>query len=139
MALVLGHLPSKKELLTLKSSGVSGVLVILSDTENTQIIQQERTLFPNVWHHSYTIKKSHKQVQDWEPYKNDLDAIADIYHTQDIFIHCAAGIHRTGCNAYAILRRLGRSRKIAYDEVITLRPESADCMRFLDWAEEHLL
>ena len=44
---------------------------------------------------------------------------------QKVLVHCAAGIHRTGVVAYALLRWTGLHPKGAIDVIHAMRPETA--------------
>jgi len=93
------------------------------------------------WHHPYTIKKwPQVSVADAKRFRRDLIEIANLHLAgKRILVHCAAGIHRTGTNAWAILVYSGASEKDAQDEVLRLRPQAADFVRFLPWARKNLL
>ena len=135
--LVLSGRPKESSIPLLIKNGVSHVLCILQHSEVGSLLSTYRFHKLPYTHHAYSIKKADKLQIDWQVIKRDLDYLAKL--DGKLLIHCAAGIHRTGTSAYAILIRQGLSKEEAYKTVLRLRPESADCIRFLDWAEEHLL
>lgn len=137
MELVLSGRPKESKIPDLISSGITHVLCILQDSEVGSLLSAYRYHNLPYTHHPYSIKKCQKSSVDWLKVRSDLQYLSQA--DGNLFIHCAAGIHRTGTNAYAILRNSGLTRDRAYTEVIKLRPESADCIRFLDWADEYLL
>jgi len=138
--LILYHKPNKSYISSLKD--VYGALTILTDKEGGSLVASTFRYYGIInWQHKYTIKH-HEEVSlcTWEQYKKELDDIAELLREEKrILVHCSAGIHRTGTNGYALLRRLGYSRKDSYEIVCSIRPESSDCIRFLDWAEEYII
>ncbi|HEU4533487.1 MAG TPA: tyrosine-protein phosphatase [Polyangiaceae bacterium] len=48
---------------------------------------------------------------------------------EGVLIHCAAGLHRTGMLAYAVLRSLGRSPEAARAAIAEARRETLEAMR----------
>ncbi|HEU4410584.1 MAG TPA: tyrosine-protein phosphatase [Polyangiaceae bacterium] len=57
---------------------------------------------------------------------------------ESVLIHCAAGLHRTGMLAYAVLRSLGLSPEGARATIAEARPETAEAMRehHVAWGDE---
>lgn len=57
-----------------------------------------------------------------------LKEIIEMLKTEEInlFVHCAAGIHRTGTIIYAILRVLGYSKENALETIKAIRKETGE-------------
>lgn len=93
------------------------------------------------WSHPYTIKRwNNVPFQERQRFKKELIEIAArLRQGERILVHCAAGIHRTGCNGWALCVYYGMSEDEATSHVLTLRPEAADFVRFLPWARKELL
>jgi protein-tyrosine phosphatase len=97
--------------------------------------------------------QTHNLIWTWLPLENAqppvgnahhmlceaLPVLADALHQgEGLMIHCAAGIHRTGMVAYALLRVMGLSVDDALAQIAAMRQETRDGMRAdrLQWAEE---
>lgn len=55
-----------------------------------------------------------------------------------VFIHCSAGMHRTGMVAYALLRRIGYTQEESLKLIEQMRPETFRALKkgHLQWAEQ---
>jgi len=106
--LALGHRPKKSSLHALAAGGCTHVLTLMADREGAPAVGELTRGAGLAWL--------------WFPLENgnplpparDRDALELLDHLASllregasIFVHCSAGIHRTGMLANALLRRLG--------------------------------
>ncbi len=106
--IVIGHRPKIKSLKVMKSLGATHILTLLSEKEGAKDIG----------------KAANKQGLQWlwlplssaePPAEDRLDEIAEMFRAcvealkkgAKIYLHCSAGIHRTGMIAYALFRYMG--------------------------------
>ena len=112
--LSIGHRPKKKALPQFKKNGVSAVFTLLSEREGASEIGAAATDAGLRW--------------IWLPLPNgnppersqDAGVVARFGDVREVltgggrvFVHCSAGIHRTGMITYALLRFLGQSAESA--------------------------
>jgi len=88
----------------------------------------------------------------WLPLENGQPPVRDAHHRlcealpvlaealnqgESLMIHCAAGIHRTGMMAYALLRVMDFSAEDALAQIAAMRQETHDGLRAdrLQWGE----
>jgi len=125
--IAVGHRPSKKKLDELKLQGVSHVLTLLTGGEG-----------------ALAVKKSVKAAGlDWiwfameggDPLGPERDSEAEslfktleglLKNQSQIYIHCSAGIHRTGMIANALLRYLALNQDAANEALLALRQETSE-------------
>ena len=65
-----------------------------------------------------------------------LDEIAEVLSAGfSVFVHCSAGMHRTGMIAFALLRRLGYTEKQSLELIQTMRIETRTALtqKHIDW------
>jgi hypothetical protein len=125
--LAIGHKPGGKiSFEGLKNEGTSAVLTLLNENEGASVIGKQSHTVNIEW--------------IWFPFSaskpHDGDAIAQIYSLYNqlyslinlgakIYIHCSAGIHRTGMITYGFLRYLGMGKTEAFGILQTLREVTA--------------
>ena len=126
--LILGPRPGKKSKDHIQAQGVTDILTLLSPREQPESVRKLSSAIGASWHH-FPIDGGHMDtlagldlsqlflLHD-EIVRSNADAI--------IYIHCSAGIHRTGFVAYALLRYRGLSPEQARTEVANLRPVTSD-------------
>ncbi len=145
MRLILGPRPGKKSKDSIAAQGVTDVLTLLSPREQPESVRRIAGAIGAAWHH-FPIDGGHMDtlaeidvsqlflLHD-EIFRTNADAI--------VYIHCSAGIHRTGFVIYALLRYRGLSPEDARTEVADLRPVTSEQVgddrlalaetMFLDW------
>lgn len=146
MPLTLSHRPKLKQVPILAQNFHLAV-VLLKDSEHVQDLLDLYTQYGLKYLHvPLTVGLAHK-TPPTRAETGHVRVAADIAagrlrEGHNVFVHCSAGIHRTGTFAYAVLRRLGHDRDSAMCEIRRLRPETYD--GFLPtfirhWAEDVLV
>ncbi|MCJ8315174.1 MAG: dual specificity protein phosphatase family protein [Saccharospirillaceae bacterium] len=113
----IGHRPKIKDIKIMKSMGVTHIFTLLSEKEGAKKIE-EATLKQDLTWLWLPLATANPPTED--KYK-DILYILNICQTQlkqgaKIYIHCSAGIHRTGMITYALLKHLGFDK----DQALTL-------------------
>lgn len=126
--LILGPRPGKKSKDAIQAQGVTHVLTLLSPREQPDSVSKIARGIGAEWHH-FPIDGGHMDTLA----KVDLSRLFLLYDEivrarQDavIYLHCSAGIHRTGFIIYALLRYRGLSPEAARVEVANLRPVTSE-------------
>lgn len=143
MNLTLGHRPKWKQIPAM-ADDYDIVVVLLKDSEGVQTMltkYREAGLIP--LHVPFTVKELIKSPdEECAEVRKMVASIAKLLIFTDcrVFVHCSAGIHRTGCFAYAVLRCLGLDPQEAVEVIRELRPVTATgFLPFRQWAEDNLL
>ena len=126
--LILGPRPGKKSKLSIKERGVTNILTLLSDREQPENVRKIAREIGASWHH-FAIDGGHFDTLenvDLSALFKLYDEIAQASDAPIIYLHCSAGIHRTGFVIYALLRYRGLSAEAARAEVATLRLVTPD-------------
>jgi hypothetical protein len=125
--LAIGHKPGGKTSFEgLKEEGTSTVLTLLHENEGASLIGKRVQAVQIGWiwfpfsasqpHGSETIAEVHALYT----------GLSDLLHTGNkIYIHCSAGIHRTGMITYGLLRFLGKEKSEAFELLQNLRAVTA--------------
>eukprot|EP01063_Lacrimia_lanifica_P015213 TRINITY_DN22026_c0_g1_i1.p1 TRINITY_DN22026_c0_g1~~TRINITY_DN22026_c0_g1_i1.p1 ORF type:complete len:251 (+),score=79.66 TRINITY_DN22026_c0_g1_i1:60-812(+) len=118
--LQLHAFPSKKAVKALKAQGCDVLVTLQKDEEGAQKVRALCEQAGMRW----------VQVDFWKLYHGrDVDAMHaavcavadDLRDGQKVVLHCAAGIHRTGMMAYAVLRALDMPPHAAIESLHALR------------------
>ncbi|MDO9373267.1 MAG: tyrosine-protein phosphatase [Ferruginibacter sp.] len=125
--LAIGHKPGGKiSFGGLKDEGTTAVLTLLNENEGAAQIGKQVTNQGMEW--------------IWVPFSasrpHEGEAIAEVFAVyaqlqrlvtagSKIYIHCSAGIHRTGMITYGFLRFVGKEKAAAVELLQTLRPVTA--------------
>lgn len=121
--LAIGHKPGGKiPYAGMKAAGVSAVLTLLQENEGAAAIGQgvERAGMQWIWF-PFSASRPH-QGEDQEQVRElyaTLKTLLDDGTT--IYVHCSAGIHRTGMVSYGLLRYLGNDAQKARELLKQLR------------------
>ncbi len=121
--LAIGHKPGGKVSFEgLKQSGVTAVVTLLQENEGAEDIGRQANKVEINW--------------VWFPFSasNPLDGedawkVSELYKNLEaqlnaggkIYLHCSAGIHRTGMITYGLLRYIGNEKKLAMQVLHSLR------------------
>lgn len=126
-SMAIGHRPSKKLITDIRLQGGTHTFTLLSESEGAESIQKETLKEDMQWlwfGMSSAAPPAEEQVPEllsvFATIKAALDAEARIY------VHCSAGIHRTGMISYAFLRYMGLSAAEAQETLNELRPTTRE-------------
>jgi len=138
-SLAIGHRPKLKSLRTLAEEGFTHVVTLLSDREGAATIGRAAQAAGLGW---IWIPLASAAPDD-EP--DTLDAVRVAFGEIEqalqsggkVFLHCSAGIHRTGMITNAFLRYLGYDRQKARTILCSLRELTANEVgeARLEWGE----
>ena len=136
--LAIGHRPGAKLIIDLRLYQTTHILTLLSDKEGgkkTESMAQKQGIdwlwFP-MESAKPPLRERHQQLADlFSKIKLILDNHGKIY------IHCSAGIHRTGMISYALLRFLGYTEKESLAILAKLRDKTSKGVgeERVEWAE----
>ncbi len=108
--LALGHRPKLKSIPGLHQQGTTHILTLLSESEGAGVIGHAARKAEIAW--------LWLPLESAEPPGKERGAaVRQLYEEvravlgtgAKVFVHCSAGIHRTGMIAYGLLRHLGQS------------------------------
>lgn len=125
-ALAIGHRPPLRALARMRSAGVTHVATVLAAQENPHAIEAAARAagLEWLWIELGSTKNLPKRADP--VIARALDAlIAHIAGGARIFLHCSAGIHRTGMITMALLFRLGGDAAEVAAALAALRPVTA--------------
>lgn len=125
--LAIGHRPKIKIIKSFRNLGVTHVLTLLSESEGAEDIGKEVQGAGIDWiwlpFHSADPPSEDRRaavIKTFDVVRAALDSHARIY------VHCSAGIHRTGMITYAFLRYVGFSAENAMTTLSRLRQVTAE-------------
>jgi predicted protein tyrosine phosphatase len=136
--LALFHRPKIKVLPLWAASGCDLVVTLLSDGEGAEALGAAIRALNMDWHWLAMRTGRPPGVRDTERIRATLPIIsASLDEGRSILIHCAAGMHRTGMIAYALLRWRGCGAEDALETIGRLRAHTRNALRpeHLQWAE----
>lgn len=115
--------PSLSKFSEWKEKGLTTVLTLLSTAEEAQRVGAAVTYAGLVWHwfeqangQDLPAPRRFELLQELQTINHEIDA------GSWVLIHCAAGMHRTGMAAYALLRLRGLDRDAALELMQQMRP-----------------
>jgi protein-tyrosine phosphatase len=142
-ALRIGHRPKKTGFAELKSQGVSHVVTLLSSSEGAQelgaLAQKAGVKWIGVPIDSGRVPPSTENLVVFRKGLAELSSLLqNDQEAVSIYLHCSAGIHRTGMFTYALLRKLGYSKDQAYIQLGRLRAHTQEGIgeHRIHWVEE---
>ena|SRR5688572_6638862 len=124
--LAIGHRPKVKALPTLAANGGTHVLTLLSEREGALAIRDAVTVagLVSIW---LPLASGDPAEADERAVRAALREVRQVLMSGGrVFVHCSAGIHRTGMIAFALLRSLGIEREDATAILAELRMATAD-------------
>lgn len=136
-ALAIGHRPPLRALPAMQRAGVTHVATVLSRAEGAEAIGAavERAGMAWLW---IELGSTKSLPQRRKPEVMDaLSSMASVLKDGGrIYLHCSAGIHRTGMIAAALLFHLGRDEAQTRATLAALRPLTATDVgeARLEWA-----
>jgi hypothetical protein len=137
--LCIGHRPGKRSLPELREVGVTHVVTLLGPSEGAEdlIRRVEGSGLQTRW----LPLAGAQPVEDPDQLTAIVSCFAEIASLLEqgrtVFIHCSAGIHRTGMVAHALLRYLGVPSDEARELLGRMRPVTLAGVtdQRLDWGE----
>ncbi|MCR9268498.1 MAG: hypothetical protein NXH72_00775 [Hyphomonadaceae bacterium] len=126
--IILGPRPGKKSKDSIQAQGVTDILTLLSAREQADSIKLLAKSIGAAWHH-FPVDGGHLETLagvDLSQLFLAFDEIERASEAPVIYLHCSAGIHRTGFVIYAYLRYRGRTPDAALAELIKLRPVTSE-------------
>lgn len=126
--LILGPRPGKKSKDTIQALGVTDVVTLLSNREQPETIKRIASAIGADWHH-FTLDGGHSETLaevDLSRLFLLWDDIGRAEGDRIAYLHCSAGLHRTGFVAYLLIRRSGVSPEDAMDVLRSLRELTAE-------------
>lgn len=135
--LAVGHKPGGKiSFEGMSKAGVTAVLTLLQENEGSQVIGQALRRVGIEW---LWFPFSAVRPEDRETTKAQFSKMEALLEKEaKIYIHCSAGIHRTGMVTYAFLRFLGQGPEEAMDNLAKMRQLTAEGFtpERLHWGEQ---
>ncbi|MCB9765356.1 MAG: dual specificity protein phosphatase family protein [Alphaproteobacteria bacterium] len=133
--LAIGHKPGKRLRKQLEEESCTLVVNLLSEKESRASESAQRVRF---------------RLQSADPPGSERDAEARALFTRmrdelqqggRVYLHCSAGLHRTGMVAYGFLRSLGRPPEEAVALIREMRALTADALteERMGWGEGFVL
>jgi hypothetical protein len=137
--IAIGHKPGGKLPFDgLKKIGITVIITLLQESEGAAAIgqQTEKAGMQWLW---FPFSASMTHIHDLSALSNFLKQVQQLLASgEKLYLHCSAGIHRTGMMAYAIMRYAGQSREEAKRNLEVLRLVTAQQVgqERLDWADK---
>ena len=140
--------PKKSDIIRLKKEfGVNMILTILYDKEKPELIKQFTESVGDIkWKNLPLCGANMALFMKPQTQKMIIECISDILkYMKDnktiLFLHCAAGVHRTGTILYTILRATGETKETAMEAIKAIRMETyRNCgSNRINYAEEFLV
>jgi len=126
--LILGPRPGKKSKDSIQAQGVTDIVSLLSAKEQPDTIRKIAASIGAAWHH-FPMDGGHiDTLQQTNLAKLFLlyDEVVRAREAPILYLHCSAGIHRTGFIVYLLLRYRGTSPDAARAELAALRPVTSE-------------
>lgn len=126
--LILGPRPGKKSKESIKAQGVTDIVSLLSPREQPDSIKRIASATGAEWHH-FPIDGGHIETLEQVQLSQLFLLHDDIARSGDarvLYLHCSAGLHRTGYAAYLLLRYRSLGPEEAVEELRRLRPVTAE-------------
>ena len=104
----IGHRPSIKLMADLRLQGGTHILTLLSESEGARVIEKHTTREGLSWLW-FDMSSASPPDEDRIPELKSLfaDISTALLNRASLYIHCSAGIHRTGMITYGLLRYIG--------------------------------
>lgn len=125
--LAIGHRPRVKTIRCMRDLGATHVLTLLSSSEGAEDIGTEVRNSGLEWIWCPLKSAAPPSADQLATVIDTFDVVlAALNHQARIYIHCAAGIHRTGMITYGFLRHAGLSADSSQKALSELRQQTAE-------------
>ncbi|MCA9692320.1 MAG: tyrosine-protein phosphatase [Nannocystaceae bacterium] len=129
-ALAIGGRPGKRSYPGLEQTGCTDVLCLLSDEEGAPSLREQADARGFTWHHLPLRRGDPPARERDEAIRAQLSALVELVRGgARLYIHCAAGLHRTGMITAALLLLADGAKIDLEARIRALRPETADALR----------
>ncbi len=118
--MALGHRPGEKLRAQLEATGCTLVLNLLSASESRASVNDRRIRLPLAGAEPPSADRDAEVITCFEMVRDELA------RGGKVFIHCSAGLHRTGMVAHGYLRWRGIPSEEAVKRIRAMRPLTAD-------------
>lgn len=128
MKLIIGPRPGKKSLEQIKQQGVTHLVTLLAEHEDAAASGRITGKIGAAWVH-IPIDGGHLDKLAEFNLAGAFKALSEAGALEDnavVYLHCSAGIHRTGFVAYALLRSRGASPDEARKQLADIRQVTLD-------------
>lgn len=138
--MALNHRPSNADFAHLYKLGCTHVVTLLKESEEAQKIGNKTINRGLTW---IWLPIPNGKYPEGEVHERLLNAMPVLSQLLDdgnsLFIHCSAGIHRTGTVAYGLLRWRGIESREAMQIIMQMRKETAEGMmeKRMRWGDEN--
>jgi len=133
------HRPKLRDIELLRKLGCQEVVTVLSEKEGAPMIGKAVHAAGMKW--TWIPLGSARLPMSKEEEEMVLEALGELNRSLDngahLFVHCSAGIHRTGMILYALLRCRGHDKKEALELIRRIREETRTGLdeARLNWGE----
>ncbi len=128
-ALAIGHRPPLRALKQMRAAGLTHVVTVLAQSENPNAIAVAARDAGLDWMWIDLGSTKNLPARAKPEIKAALERIAEILHAGGrIYLHCSAGIHRTGMIAAALLFHLSHDETEIRAALTAMRPVTAEGM-----------
>ncbi|MBE93063.1 MAG: hypothetical protein CMF14_09200 [Idiomarina sp.] len=123
--LAIGHRPSNKMFGDLNIQGATHVVTLLCEREGAANLEKAAKKQNFAWFWFPMESASPPDVSTFPVLKNlFLNMTEALNSNGKVYLHCSAGIHRTGMITYAFLRFAGMDKASALEKLMLLRSET---------------
>lgn len=139
--LAIGHRPGSNLMSDLKLQGTTHILTLLSESEGAKNTQAQTVKNGMKWIWFPMSSANPVSKSRYPELKALFDQMKEVLTKEGkIYLHCSAGIHRTGMISYAFLRYNGADKETALSLLKELRVETSNGVGDyrIAWGEEVL-
>lgn len=132
--LCIGHRPKRDDLLDLRDEGFTHIVTVLGESEGACDVgrEAEKLGFHWLWLPLGSAKVPVQDLNDADNIRDVIRELKSLFLSGDargtgarVYLHCSAGIHRTGMMTLLLLRKLGYDAEESLHILNQLREESA--------------
>jgi len=137
----IGGRPSVAKIQEFKDEGVTCIVTLLKPEE--KLVEELGSAIQSAGIEWVWFPLSASQLPDDEDFKNNIKAVYEqlisiLKNGGTVFIHCAAGVHRTGSFTNGLLRKMGLSKEESKSKIFEMRPITAieAVTKHWNWSEK---